>query len=269
MKQFLLIIFPLIALCSCNSDQSGQNQKRLNQSPALIQQFKPVINGVWVKKDYIKKVKKSKSPLAAVEKGKGITAMYIDTAKLKGSSISIPVIWNNHEGKNLTLKFEPGRNTTTIVLGDDELSYKIKNNDTTLIIYNYNPRTNETNSAQYIRAADNKQMNNPSYGMTYMINEAILSGTYEGKDANGKPIKATFYADGKVTGLDRLNTYLVQNDMVLNPDRSHDEIIFNPDSKEQKSYSFIIHKKTLNLYDDSERIQSNKPSYTLKKKRGD
>lgn len=266
MRQILSLFLCAGMFCACNNDPQQVN-KPLNQGPELIQQFKPLINGVWVKKDYIKKVKKSKSPLAAVERGMGITVLQIDTAKMQGDTIPVPVVLNNHEGTQLTLKFQPGRNTTTIVLGTDELSYKLKNKDTTLIIYHYDAATKETSTAQYIKAVGALPGEAPASALNYMINHAILSGKYEGTNAAGKPVNATFSNDGKVSGLPGLTRYFVQNDLVANPERSHDEIIFNINSKEQKSFSFIINKKTLNLYDDAAHIQSNKPSYTLKRKR--
>jgi uncharacterized membrane protein YfhO len=55
--------------------------------------------------------------------------------------------------------------------------------------------------------------------------------------------------------------------MIADPDHSHDEIIFNLNGKDQKSYSFIINKKTLSLYDNAGQIKSNKPAYSLKRKR--
>ncbi|QHS55487.1 hypothetical protein GWR56_08020 [Mucilaginibacter sp. 14171R-50] len=269
------IVCPLLILCiflSCkskngDSDQDTTANGRLDQSQALLHQFKPLINGVWVKKDYIKKVKKSKSPLEAVERGTGITIMYIDTAQLKGDSISVPAIINNHEGMDVTLRFQAGKNTTTIELGGDELSYKVKNGDTTLIIYHYNPKTKETATAQYIKAMQTMPSGGLADGMNYMINQAILSGIYEGTDAAGKKVNARFYDNGKVSGLPGLTTYFVQNDLIADPEHSHDEIIFNLNAPGQKVYSFIINKKTLSLYDNAEQIKSNKPSYSLKKKR--
>jgi hypothetical protein len=268
----LLLILSIFLSCKSNTGNTDQdttaNGKPLDQTQALLQQFKPLINGVWVKKDYIKKVKKSKSPLAAVDKGKGITVMYIDTTQLKGDSIMVPFILNNHEGSNIALRFQPGKNTTTIELGDDELSYKVKNGDTTLIIYNYNPQTKETVTTQYIKALQTKPANGLAYGMSYMINDAILSGKYEGTDATGKNINALFTDDGKVSGLAGLTTYYVQNDLIADPEHSgHDQIIFNLNTKDQKVYSFIINKRTITLYNDAEKIKSNKPSFTLKKKR--
>jgi hypothetical protein len=273
MKRIVYLPLILSILLSCksktgDSDQDTTAAGRLDQSQDLLHQFKPLINGVWVKKDYIKKVKKSKSPLEAVEKGTGVTVMYIDTAQLKGDSIIVPVVLNNHEGTNTALRFQPGKNTTTIELGDDELSYKIKNGDTTLIIYSYNAQTKETKTAQYIKAMQHKPAGGPAEGMNFMINQAILSGDYEGTDASGKKVLAKFYDNGKVTGLPGgFTTYFVQNDHIADPQHSHDEIIFNLNGKDQKAYSFIINKRTLSLYDNADKVQSNKPAFSLKKKR--
>ncbi|RYU90438.1 hypothetical protein EWM62_07210 [Mucilaginibacter terrigena] len=272
MKRIICPLLILSIFLSCKSktgdtDQDTTAAGRLDQSQALLHQFKPLINGVWVKKDYVKKVKKTKSPLEAVEHGMGVTVMYIDTAQLKGDSIMVPTVINNHEGTDMALRFQPGKNTTTIELGDDELSYKVKNGDTTLIIYSYNPKTKETATAQYIKAMQTKPAGGLAEGMNYMINQAILSGNYEGTDGAGKKVIAKFYDNGKVSGLPGLTTYYVQNDHIADPEHSHDEIIFNLNTKDQKSYSFIINKKTLSLYDNAEQIRSNKPSYSLKKKR--
>ena len=271
MKRIVYLPLILSILLSCKSkindtDQDTTAAGRLDLSQDLMRQFKPIINGVWVKKDYVKKVKKSKSPLEAVEKGTGITVMYIDTVQVKGDSMIVPIVLNNHEGTNTSLKFQAGKNTTTIELGDDELSYKVKNGDTTLIIYSYNEKTKETNTAQYIKAMRSKPAGGLAAGMNRMINQAILSGNYEGTDASGKKINARFTDDGKVTGLPGFSTYFVQVDFISNPEHSHDEIIFNLNAKDQKAYSYIINKRTLSLYDNAGKVQSNKPAYSLKKK---
>ena len=272
MKRIICPLLILSIFLSCKSKTGDSDQdttgtgKPLDQSQALLHQFKPLINGVWVKKDYIKKVKKSKSPLEAVDNGTGVTIMYIDTTQLKGDSITVPVVINNHEGTKVSLNFQPGKNTTTIEFGTDELSYKLKK-DTTLIIYHYNSDTKETSTAQYIKAMDKLPAGGLQAGMSIAINQAILSGKYEGTDAAGKNIRALFTDDGKVSGLPGLTTYYVQNDMIADPNHSHDEIIFNLNGKGQKAYSFIINKKTLSLYDNAEQIKSNKPSYSLKRKK--
>jgi hypothetical protein len=264
---YLLLSVSIFLSCKDKTGDTGQdaNGKPLDQSQALMHQFKPLINGVWVKKDYIKKVKKSKSPLEAVEKGTGITIMYIDTAQLKGDSIAVPIILNNHEGTRVSLSFQPGKNTTTVMLGKDELSYKLKK-DTILIIYHYNADSRETDVTQYIKAMDKQPAGGLAAGMNMTINEALLAGKYEGTDALGKRVYATFTNDGKVTGLPGLTTYYIQNDLIADPEHSHDEIIFNMKGTGQKSYAFVINKKTISLYDNEGQVKSNKPSYSLKRK---
>lgn len=265
MKRFIPLILFAALYCSCNNEQQSTD-KPLNQSATLIEQFKPLIHGVWIKKDYIKKVKKSKSPLEAAERSKGITMMLIDTLKMSGESIEVPLIRNNHETGKETLTFEPGRNTTTIMFGKDELSYKLKK-DTTLIIYHYNADTRETDLSQYIKVLDKAPAAGLAAGMDMAINRAIIAGRYEGTDAGGKKIAVNFTDDGKVSGLPGLSTYFVQNYFGPDPGKGHDELIFNRSTTGQKVYSFVLHKKALQLYNDAAQVKSDKPSFTLNRKR--
>ncbi|TSD63480.1 hypothetical protein FFF34_017980 [Inquilinus sp. KBS0705] len=269
---YLLIIAGLFASCGGNeSDQDAANNKPLDQSQALISQFKPIVSGVWVKKNYIKKLIKSKSPLAAADRATGLTTMLIDTAKLKGDSIIVAAGWNNHEGSNLTLRFQPGKNTTTIELGDDELSYKIKNGDTTLVVYHYDEKTKETSTTNYIKALNTQPANNLGYGMSYMINKGIISGIYQATDNTGKKFNAVFYDNGKVSGFPDFNTYYVENDLGNGPMSNLDELIFELNGKNQKSYAFIINKRKLDLYTtkanaDSSELLLDKVAFKLVKK---
>jgi hypothetical protein len=264
---YLLILSGLLASCSGNeSDQDAANNKPLDQSQALIHQFKPVIHGVWVKKNYIKKLIKKKSPMAAAERAVGITTMYIDTAKLKGDSIPVPAGWNNHKGSTVTLRFQPGKNTTTIELGTDELSYTIKNGDTTLIIYHYDRDTKETSSAKYIRAMNTQPAGQIGYAMNYMINHGIIAGKYQATDSKGKVSIVKFTDDGKVEGLPGLSTYFIQNDLSAGPKNNFDEVIFNLNGSGQTSYAFTINGKNISLYNISAGTPSNL-KYKLIRKR--
>ena len=244
---YLPLILTILISCKSKDDQDNGSGNRLNESPDLIQQFKPVIGGVWVKKNYIKKLVKSKSPLAAAERVMGITTLYIDTEKLKGDSILVPVSWNNHKGNNVALRFQPGKNTTTIMLGDDELSYSIKRNDTTLIIYHYDDATKETITAKYIKALNSQPAGDFNYGMNYMINKGLMAGRYDATDNTGKTYNVIFTEDGKVSGLPGLSTYFVQNDMT-GPKQEVDVILFNRGTTNPIAYAFERTKKTLNLY---------------------
>jgi hypothetical protein len=258
---YLTLILTILISCKSKDDQDGAAGNRLNESPDLIHQFKPLIGGVWVKKNYIKKLLRAKSTLAAAERVTGITTLYIDTTKLKGDSIIVPVSWNNAKGNNVALKFQPGKNTTTIMLGDDELSYSVKKNDTTLIIYHYDNATKETSTAKYIKALDTQPAGDFNYGMNYMINKGLMAGRYDATDNSGKTFNVTFTEDGKVSGLPGLSTYFDQDTQKSNFDR----IIFNRDDKTPKVYAFEISRKTLSLYEVTANATSlpEKPVYKL------
>jgi hypothetical protein len=204
MKKILYIAAILILFISCKSkpgdDEGESNNKHLDQSAEMLQQFRPVIHGVWVKKNYIKKVLKTKSPLEAIDRVEGVTTFVVDTTQIKGDKLNVPVSWNNHKAGELTLRFQPGKNTTTIMLGDDELSYTVKRNDTTLIIYHYNDKKHETTSDKYIKAFSKLPPAGISYPMSYLINEGMMSGRYEGTDAAGKKFNIVFTNDGRVSG---------------------------------------------------------------------
>jgi hypothetical protein len=251
MKRILYIATAALTLfISCKSkpgDDDGESSgKQLDQSAEMLQQFKPVIHGVWVKKNYIKKVLKTKSPLEAIDRVEGITTFVVDTTQIKGDKLNVPVNWNNHKAGELTLKFQPGKNTTTVMLGDDELSYTVKRNDTTLIVYHYDEKKHETTSDKYIKAFDKLPPNGIAYPMSYMINEGMMSGKYEGTDAAGKKVNMLLTDNGKVSGYPGLSTYFVQND--LGEKMGMDVLIFNKGTKEEQTYAFELKKKVLTMH---------------------
>jgi len=260
---------------SCKSkpgdDQDSAGNKQLDQSAEMLQQFRPVINGVWVKKNYLKKVLKTKSPLEANDRVEGITTFAIDTNKIKGDKLTVPVSFSNHKKSEITLKFQPGKNTTTIMLGNDELSYTIKRGDTTLVIYHYDEQKHETASDKYIKAFNKQPVEDIGYAMSYMINQGMISGTYQGVDDAGKKFNVTFTDDGKVSGYPGLSNYFVQNDL-SGKIKNLDVIVFNRNSKDQRLYAFELHKKMLTLHEikanaDSTSLTADKLKMTLMKVR--
>jgi hypothetical protein len=273
---YVLLCLSILAACKNKPEESegavDANGRPLDETPGLIHQFKPLINGVWVKKDYIKKLIRSRSPLEAAPKATGLTTFFIDTGKLTGDSIVVPAGWNNHEGSEITLRFKPGKNTTTIQLGDDELSYSLKNGDTTLIVYHYDPKSKETSTSKYIKALNKQPAGQLGYGMNLMINQGIISGTYEATDDAGKKFNVVFKDDGKVLGFPGANTYQIQNDLGGGPMNNLDAIFFQKDGKIQKRYTFDIGRRKVELYEtkanaDSSELVRDKLVYKLKRRK--
>src|SRR6185312_12126796 len=140
---YALIIISLLFSCKSNTKQKTQDTATTKaksisiQSEALIKKFKPIIQGVWVKKDYIDKVIQAKSPLAAIDECRGITIMYINTDQIKGDSLQFTAGYFNHDSGDNTIKFKPGKNPSTILFDGKDLSYSIKNGDTIMTIFQY------------------------------------------------------------------------------------------------------------------------------------
>lgn len=254
----MLLIITFIAACKSNTKHGNVDSVAVgsinSSSQVLISQFKPFIQGVWVKSDYIEKILATKSPLAAQDLASGLTTFNIQTDSIKGDSVKVAAGWNNHEGSELTLKFQQGKTEQTILLGDFDLGYSIKNGDTTLVLYGYDKDKNEHTTTRYTKAL-NKQ-NGLSDGMDFLINRGLIAGNYTLNNIPGNRGAITFTNDGKVTGLADFKTYALNTDFVAGPENNLDEILFNLYSKAQKSFTFKINKDTLNIFDTRESADS-------------
>ena len=254
MKKNLIPLLIISAFIACKSKNSSTNKDSIinntysnKQSADLIQKFKPIIQGVWIKKDYIDKVVETKSPMAAQGLASGLTTMYIQTDSLKGDSLTVGAGWNNHEGGDLTLKFKPGKTSETILLGDFDLGYSIKNGDTTIVLYGYDKDKNEHTTTWYIKAF-NKQKDLGD-GMAYLIDKGIIAGKYNFTDSLGKSSSVLFTDKGQVNGFKNFTGFSIQNDLGNEPMNNLDEIMLNGADKTQKDYTFKIVADTLSFYD--------------------
>lgn len=277
MKKSIALLLILSVFIACKSKNSSTDKDSIinntysnKQSAELLQKFKPVIQGVWVKKDYIDKVIQTKSPLAAEDLASGLTTMYIQTDSLKGDSLMVNAGWNNHEGSDLTLKFKPGKTSETILLGNFDLGFSIKNGDTSIVLYGYNKEKNEYTTTWYVKA-----LNKQKYlgdGLDYLINKALIAGTYKMTDSLGKNDIVIFTALGNVSGFGNLKTYSILNDLGGEPMNNLDDIAFEAPGKTRKNYTFKIIADTLSLYDtkanaDSTELLVDKLRYKLVKQK--
>jgi hypothetical protein len=254
MKHCLYLILMLVLFMSCQSNTKPGNQDTIAtnganiQTQALIKEFLPLINGSWVKKEYIDKIIKTKSPAQAADLAKGLTTMTILTDYLKGDSIIVDAGWENHEGGDLTLKFKPGKTQGSIVLGAFDLKYSVTAHDTTLMLYEYDNEKKTIKVTKYERAFADK----PGYlgsGTDYLINKAIIAGKYMATDSIGNETKVVFTATGKISGLANFSTYYIFDDLNSDPMTNLDEVIFDTFSKQKLEYTFKINADTLRLFD--------------------
>ncbi|RYZ94987.1 MAG: hypothetical protein EOP47_26720 [Sphingobacteriaceae bacterium] len=273
MKYSLYAVLLATLLFSCKSKTTETNNDSvtvaaapLDPTDSLIQKFKPIIQGVWVKSDYIKKVIVTYSPVAAADKAVGITIIRIDTTQIKGDKLVANAGYNNHEGGDVTIKFRPGQTPGTIQIDSSELGYSVENGDTVLVLTEINEAHDKV-VTRFIKAL-NKADEKLGDGMDFLINKSLFSGSYILTDSIGRVRNVTFTDDGKVSGIKGLRTYYAMTDFIVGPMNNLDLLIFNLYAKDQTDYSFKITGETLKLYNtkptaDSAELVVDKLIYTL------
>jgi len=215
-----------------------------------------MIQGVWVKADYVNKVSKTKSPLAASDQATGITIMYINTDNTNGDSIIVPVGSYNHDGSTLTLKFIPRENKSSIALGDGELAYSVGHRDTILTFANFDQEKKQFIKTQYIRTFKRQPNDDLADGIDYYINKILVAGNYTLTDSTGTKFKVNLSEDGKVSGFLNCKTYMINIDLNSDVNDNLDGIYFKSADKENKNFSFKINADTLSLYETYENADS-------------
>ncbi|MFC0517047.1 hypothetical protein ACFFGT_22755 [Mucilaginibacter angelicae] len=252
MKNYFLLLLVLIFLFSCKSStkqsstDTGLTPNKVEKSDILIEKFKPLLQGTWVKKAYIDKIAKTKSPLAAVDEALDITTFSINTIDMKGNSIIVPIGSGNHDGSNLTLSFKEGKRPSSLIIGAGELSVAVDHGDTTITLY-YPDDKNQVKATQFIRANSKKVMQIAD-GMYRMVNKVLIAGIYNIMDTTANAT-VIFNIDGKVKGFKSFKNYVINIDLNSDAMDNLDEIRFDDDTRNRKSYSFRFDADTLKLYD--------------------
>jgi len=263
MKNYCLILlcFSVFAACK-NNRKSGANDTLVkhtapkDQSDEIIKKFKPIIQGVWVKSDYVEKVIKTKSPLAASDLATWITVFYINTDQVTGDSIRFMVGYGNHDSGDVTIKFQPGKTPGTILFNGQDLSYSIENGDTSLLVPQYDEAKKQYFKTKFRRVLKRQPGNDLGYGLYNYINKSLVAGNYKLTDSLGSTSKISFSEDGKVRGFLNCKTYFINVDLNSDIDDNLDELSFDTDTRHNLSYSFKIIADTLNLYETHENADS-------------
>jgi hypothetical protein len=253
MKDFLFVflITSLMISCKSNKRQTAKEttavKPGLSQTADLIKEFKPIIRGVWVKKDYIEEIRRTKSPLAAMDVANDIITMDMNADSIRGDSLVV-VHGNTHEGSQFMLKFHPGTTPNAISFDGDEIRYSVENGDTILSFSRHAGENEKVITTKYIRALVRKPNNDLASGINYLINKALITGTYLSKDSTGAVSRVIFKNDGSVSGFLNSSKYEINFDLNSDPMDNLDEIGFDIRTKNHHSFSFKIISDTLSLY---------------------
>jgi len=263
--KYLLALPCLLLILSCKKEaNSAQTDADSSKVTSLKKQFLPVIQGNWVAADYITKLQSTKSPYKAYEELHGLAALVIDGAAVTGDSLIAHVNYNNHEDGTIPLYFKSGKTKNSLTTGykyfDDsshtyELTYSINKTDTLLVINHYDETGKLSSFKKYSRVGNTVTPKNTGWGIENIVNKTLIAGNYiiEGT----KPaVKVSFTADGKVTGFEGLESYVVGTDFATNdPDElpPTDYIYFKKGGvSESTSYTFKILGNTLLLSGSNE-----------------
>lgn len=250
MKQIVALILITIFFLGCSSNKTTNNDK--NQNDSLQQSFVPIINGVWVLKDYINDIEKTKSPLKSADKLQGIVTLIIDGETQK-DSIEVGISWNNHEGNSFIAYFKLGNNKSSLKTNIPdyenttnyyELGYELEKNDTILNIYHYNKTNKLLDKKQFIKVAKKQTDNDVGWGIQLIVNKKILNGDYSIIDSTNSVKIATFKNDGTIIGFNNFKNFYILTDYMGGPETNNDGICFNSN----KCFAFETKGDTIYLY---------------------
>ncbi|MEI9912847.1 MAG: hypothetical protein WDO71_26315 [Bacteroidota bacterium] len=270
-KKTAIAGFVFTVLISC--------QHRADTIPAgkLKKVFNPFLNGAWVKTEYIHDITKTKSPHKSSKTLNGIVSFIIDTATIRGDSMFLSSSIGNHEGMNFLLYFKQGEQPNSLLtnIHDDanpansfELGYLVNSNDTSLILYHYDENKKLIAKKEFTKVLRNQSNDVITYGLQYIVNKKLISGTYKTRDLTGGETTLQFTDKGKVTGFAGFKTYYVLTDFFAEPGASPDRICFDIETDTGKWYEFEIKDNILYLFEAQENNpgksrQRNSPTYKL------
>jgi hypothetical protein len=250
MKKLFFVLIPIIVLLSCknNTKKTNGNAGAIAEAPeSSAKKLLPIYQGVWVKSDYIEKIRQTHSVLAAVDLVTGITGMQIDSTLLNGDNLEVNVGWDNQNPGTVALSFKPGKNPAAVKFGEDELGYSIANGDTSLILYQvYQKQLFKTRYHKILNVSADKNL---SDGINYAINKALIAGKYLLIFGPKKVSEATFTADGQVIGIEGVKKYFIENDLKPGPLKNLDLITFDEFKSSEKTYAYLFKGDTLKLYE--------------------
>lgn len=272
MKRLFYILLLIVVISSCKSkteqaatDTTSAAAVNDAEVQKLITQFKPIIEGVWVKKDYVENVKSTRSPYKSREKFGGVACLEIYLPDDGSDSTHVGVSLNNHEGSNFVLFLKQGHLSTSLKTGlpdydvkgnSYEIGYEINKNETNLILYHYDTKGKIIDKTPYTKVANRSGGDNDAaWGIQYITNKLLFKGEYMVME-HDVPVYVEFKDNGEIIGLPDVKNYYINTDFAAGPENNLDEIIFDLYTKNQTLYAFKLDADTLNLYYTKSNIDS-------------
>jgi hypothetical protein len=267
MKKALLLLAIVLLIVSCRNHEPAKEYTipKLSEKDSLIKKFAPIINGDWVRADYVNDLKKTLSPKQSYHDiGEDECCLYINSSSISSDTLQIAISYGGAGSAEYITTFKKGIKPNSIVMERTspyekvyQLGFKITANDTTLLLFCRDDKdSNITIERSYFRARDELTGNDSIVsatfpGITYFHNKLLVSGKYDYSDSTGHKRTAEFNDYGKVSGIAGFKTYYVEGVFGQGPGDDTDAIIFNMYQKNSKDYLLKIFKDSLYLYKDT------------------
>lgn len=271
-KAFLLPLLLILAFTFCNEPK--KNSIKEVGTPTLrnkIDSILPLIQGVWLPKEYVDTIIQYKSAFQAYKFIPEIAEIQIKTADLQKDTIEVISSLNNHEGYGFKIWFEENNDTISIRTNAKgwesekfkfEFKIKINHQDTTLQLIATNYKTKIENITEYSRILnENRVVEYGGCGYEFIANYAILTGEFKLLDSINDYMGVITFDPHKrtVTGF-KYDNYSIYTDYGSGLMYQGDHIYFSTqeeDHSESETFVYIQKSDTIQLYNTKEVISEN------------
>lgn len=252
----LLLVILLFVEIGCNSsaysDESAIGESR---NDSIGYSINADIHGVWILKDYIEDVVKSKSPFYSSRLLTGLVCIVIDTSKLNGDSLTVAASLNNHEGDVFTIYFDKNKRSGFLKTSiqdydnpDNATGVIIDKNENILKIVVCNLNGDTVSERHYIKVIEEPTGDDLGYAMDYVVDSILFDGKYNLLQDSHRQSVVDFSRHGIVTGLENHKRYNVITDFVVYADNNLDQIYFDINTELQNVFTFEFHCDSLLLF---------------------
>jgi len=265
MKNILFVILIAVVISSCKSkteqaaaDTTSAAIANDAETEKLIAQFKPIIEGVWVKKSYVQSVLSTLSPYKSWKEFWGVACLEIYLPDDGSDSTHVGYSLNNHEGSDFVLFLKQGHLLTSLKIDLPdydvknnfyELGYEINKGETNLALYHYSAKGEIIDKTLYTKVASRaKGDGDAAWGIEHITNKQLFSGKYE-LIGDNVPVEVNFNDDGNATGFPNAKNYYILTDFMAGPANNLDQITFNLYQSDQADYTYKFNADTLSIYD--------------------
>lgn len=221
------------------------------------------MQGVWVSRAYLAALERTRSAEESWDALDGTPEIFLDTHKPTHDSVKVYASANNHEGEEFWLLLRRGSQPHSLLVSRGEydaetnqgnhweISYEVRNHDTTLAFRCLTPNSRVKAETSYSRARRHMGRLYEESEVTNAARRILFAGKYEVLYPDAAATKATLATDGSVAGLGIYRYFVPQTDFMTPPFGDNIDLKPNPatfDSAKVLTCTVRWHGDTLLLH---------------------